>query len=163
MKENDPDSDLFDQTLVAAITADLTSPALSSEQRDRLRAKVLRQARDAAPPGTFTVRREQGHWKRLNNTIEFKQLRVDAEAGTQTILLRVEPGGELAGHFHQHDEELFVLEGECLIGNHKLSQGDAHFVSAGEYHDAITSPAGVTLLVRTDYCQRAGSSDSQGQ
>lgn len=151
MNDKNPDADQMDDALMGAITADLTPAQFTTDRRNQLRARMLSEARNTAPPGTYTIRKDHGPWQRLNSYIEFRTLRVDSNAGTQTLMLKVAPGGQLPGHYHRQEEELFVLEGECMIGNHKLAQGDAHFVSAGEYHDSITSATGVTLLLRTDY------------
>lgn len=141
----------LDAELAAQVAAELAPTELSAERRDRLRECVLVRARDIAPPGTSTVRDDQGQWQRLSDKIELKLLRVDAKAGNQTLLMRVAPGGFLPPHVHEHEEEFFVLEGECHIGNHQLFAGDAHFAAAGSRHETITTRSGVTVLLRTDY------------
>ena len=97
------------------------------------------------------VRAEGAEWIALSPLVKFRRLRVDVEAGSQTILVRAEPGGFIPRHRHGQDEEFIVLEGECHIGGHHLRAGDAHFASAGSWHDDITTQTGVLVLVRGEY------------
>jgi quercetin dioxygenase-like cupin family protein len=72
----------------------------------------------------------------------------DSAARTQTVLLRVAPGGRYPGHRHSQEEEFIVLEGECHIGAHRLGTGDVHIAAPGSWHDDITTTTGVLVLVR---------------
>ena len=103
------------------------------------------------PPGTQTVRAEGAEWIALTPLVKIRRLRVDAAAGSQTVLVRAEPGGFIPRHRHGQDEEFIVLEGECHIGGHHLRAGDAHFAAAGSWHDDITTQTGVLVLVRGEY------------
>jgi hypothetical protein len=42
-----------------------------------------------------------------------------------------------------------VVEGEILIGSHRLSQGDYHLAHAGASAADITSPTGALLMMRS--------------
>lgn len=44
-----------------------------------------------------------------------------------------------------------MLEGECRIGDLRLTAADAHFAAAGSWHDDITTEAGVLVLLRGEY------------
>ena len=54
-------------------------------------------------------------------------------------------------HRHSKDEEFIVLGGECKIGTQRLVAGDAHFASAGSWHEDITTETGVLVLLRGEY------------
>jgi len=151
MKRTPPQLALDDQ--ISQQIGEHFAPAeLSAEQRSRMRERMLQRARDTAPTGTRTIRHAQGEWRRLSAQIEVKVLSVNEAAGTQSLMMRVKPGGMIPPHQHTHEEELFVLEGECHIGTqHQLFAGDMHIAAAGSAHNAITTREGVTLLLRTDY------------
>jgi len=124
---------------------------VSEDQRTRIRDRLRATVANAAPPGTTTTRSEHGEWLALNPLVHIKVLRVDAEAGTQTLLLRAAAGAVLPRHRHSREEEFIVLEGECHIGSLRLEAGDAHFAAAGTWHEDITTATGVLVLVRGEY------------
>ena len=128
---------------------------LSAEARERVWARIRERVGSLAPAGTTTSRADEAEWIALSPLVRIRRLRVDAGAGTQTILVRAEPGGRIPRHRHTQDEEFIVLEGECYIGNHHLRAGDAHFASAGSWHDDITTKTGVLVLVRGEYTAAA--------
>jgi quercetin dioxygenase-like cupin family protein len=142
-------------TVQEALACALKPYELSTRQRDDLRARVIQRAREEPPTGTATIRARNGAWIRIAPFIEVKVLRRDSHAGNQTLLMRVQPGGVMPGHRHEQEEELFVLEGECHVGTHKLSAGDAHISAAGSYHEAITTQTGVVVLLRGEYSASA--------
>ena len=137
---------LFEQFALALQPAEL-----SEQRRSGLRQKVLQQAREQAPAGTVTRRAAQGSWFALDAKVQIKVLRCDQQAGNQTILMRVAPGGMIPRHQHTQEEEFCILEGECHIGSHRLSAGDVHIAAAGSWHDDITTESGVLVLVRGEY------------
>lgn len=133
------------------IAAALRPVQLSDAQRDRLRARVRAIPSDALPEGLSTLRNSEGEWLPLNPLVQIKVLRVDAEAGNQTLLIRAAAGAVLPRHRHSRDEEFIVLEGQCRIGTLLLETGDAHFTAAGSWHDDVTTDTGVLVLVRGEY------------
>lgn len=136
----------MNETLARAV-----APAeLSAPQRDRLRQRVLQQARETTPEGTSTIRAAES-WIDIAPFVQMKVLRRDAVAGHQTLLMRMQPGGIAPPHRHAQQEEFIVLEGECHIGVHRLSAGDVHIASAGSWHEAVTTRTGVLVLLRGEY------------
>ena len=133
------------------IAASLSPANTAGEVRERLWTRISERVASLQPPGTMTVRAEGSEWIALSPLVKFRRLRVDLQARSQTILVRAEPGGFIPRHRHSQDEEFIVLEGECHIGSHHLCAGDAHFASAGSWHDVITTQAGVLVLVRGEY------------
>jgi quercetin dioxygenase-like cupin family protein len=91
-------------------------------------------------------------WKPLKETgvdtqgILVKVLRFDDRAGrAPSILLKFEPGAKYPFHNHPAGEELFVLEGNCLIEGTMLSTGDYLYTPPGFKH-SVTSEKGCVLL-----------------
>jgi quercetin dioxygenase-like cupin family protein len=69
-----------------------------------------------------------------------------------TTFIRMEPGSEFGAHRHSQREECLVLDGEILIGAHRLRAGDMHVAEAGSEHALVTSPRGALVLVRGQHC-----------
>jgi quercetin dioxygenase-like cupin family protein len=151
--------------VLEALSLGLRPAELSAEQRDRMRSRVLAGLRDAAPAGTATYRATSSviasamatarststPWLDLAPGLQACMLEVDEAAGRQTILLRVQPGGEIPQHRHAQNEEFIVLEGECCIGAHRLRAGDVHAAGAGSWHERTTTDVGALVLLRGEY------------
>ena len=133
------------------IAASMVPSTVASEIRDRTWARIRERVASFLPAGTTTVRAEGAEWIALSPLVKFRKLLVDVAASRQTVLVRAEPGGFIPHHRHGQDEEFIVLEGECHLGSHQLRAGDAHFASAGSWHDDITTQTGVLILVRGEY------------
>src|SRR5512134_1960124 len=146
------DDDLrADGPLLVELAAGLKPAQLSGEQREGMRARLRSTLSAQLPEGMTTLRGADGEWLSINPLVQIKVLRVDAAAGNQTLLLRAAPGAVLPRHRHSREEEFIVLEGECRIGELRLSAGDAHFAAAGSWHEDITTESGVLVLVRGEY------------
>jgi quercetin dioxygenase-like cupin family protein len=139
------------ETVFARIAEGIRPVPLTEELRDRLRARVKAGPDHGLVDGLATVRGDDGEWVAVNPLVQRKVLRVDADEGTQTLLLRAAPGALLPRHRHSRDEEFIVLEGRCRIGDLLLEAGDATFAAAGSWHDDITTDTGVLVLVRGEY------------
>ena len=142
---------LLPSAVTEAIALALEPAPLNPGLRNRMRQRVVQQAREAAPEGTVTARADDTEWVAITSLLEFKVLRRDEVAGNQTVLMRMQPGGVMYGHRHTVEEEFFILEGECHIGTHRLSAGDIHTAAVGSWHDAITTQGGVLVLLRGEY------------
>ena len=130
------------------VAASVAPSGLTAETRERVWMRIRARVASLEPAGTSTARADGAEWIALSPLVKIRRLRVDAVAGIQTILVRAEPGGRIPRHRHTQDEEFIVLEGECHIGSHHLRAGDAHFASAGSWHEDITTQTGVLVLVR---------------
>jgi quercetin dioxygenase-like cupin family protein len=137
------------------IAASVEPAPLAAETRERLWTRIRDRVASLEPAGTRTARAAGAEWIALDPLVSFRRLRVDAVAGNQTILVRAEPGGRIPRHRHNQDEEFIVLEGECQIGSHHLRAGDAHFATAGSWHEEIITRTGVLVLVRGEYSPAA--------
>ena len=114
-----------------------------------LRDRILAVVRDT-PQNTHTVRANEGHWLRLVPGVTVKELSLDAERRTATILMTLAPGSHVAGHDHSGPEDSFVISGSCRIGSTYLNKGDFHHADAGTHHGEIVSDEGCVLLLVVD-------------
>ena len=146
-----PDDEDLPQRLQDSLAAGMRPAELAAEQRDRMRRRVLEQARDQPPEGTRTLRDGEGAWIEIAPFVEVRELIRDEAAGMHTSLMRMRPGGVVPAHRHERVEEFFVLEGECHIGTHKLVAGDVHIAAAGSWHEPVTTRNGVLVLLRGEY------------
>jgi quercetin dioxygenase-like cupin family protein len=139
------------KSLQDSLAAGVQPAQLGVEQRERLRRRILEQARDQAPEGTRTLRADESAWIQIAPFVEVRELHRDEASGMHTSLMRMRPGGVIPAHRHARAEEFIVLEGECRIGTHKLVAGDVHIAAAGSWHEPVTTRSGVLVLLRGEY------------
>jgi quercetin dioxygenase-like cupin family protein len=143
----EPPDDLPDALLGTAL-----QPAdLSQQQRERMRSRMIDQARRSGPAGTTTWRAADSPWIAIAPKVEVRQLFRDPVTGTHMSLVRMQPGGVIPAHVHEKEETFIILEGECHIGHHFLGTGDAHVAAAGSWHDHVTTRSGVLVLLKGEY------------
>jgi quercetin dioxygenase-like cupin family protein len=136
--------------LLEAMVDGLAAAELTESRCRALRKRVLAAAAESPPALTETVRGPSVPWQPAWEGVWLRVLRRDSSRNLQVTLLRIEPGGCLPAHAHTKEEECTVLEGEVLIGTHRLRKGDFHLVHPGARHPDITSPTGALLLVRSE-------------
>jgi quercetin dioxygenase-like cupin family protein len=149
-KEQD-EEDAFEEAIaqwdrrLAEAGDDLDAAAPSPQVWDRISARVdhLEAARD-----TLTVPADQGVWEFSSPGVYRKLLHVDAAAGWQAFLVKIEPGASVPPHDHPILEECLVLEGEFELAGEIVRKGDLHLGFAGRDHGAIASPSGALLYIR---------------
>ena len=148
VRANDGD---LSESMQRAFASAVRPAELSSEQRERLRRRILERALDQASAGTRTLRATEGEWIEIRPFVEVRELCRDAASGMHTSLVRIWPGGIIPAHRHEREEECIVLEGEFQIGAHKLSAGDVHIAAAGSWHEQVSSRSGALVLLRGEY------------
>ena len=127
----------------------LSDPGVETPPPPEVWTKIRRRvAEDRAEPPMRTIRADGGDWQPYAPGIVKKPLHVDMEAGTQSFLLRLDPGAVADAHDHPADEECLVLEGELVIGDLVLRAGDYHLAPKGVPHKALEAPTGALLFVR---------------
>lgn len=122
----------------------------SAQREDALEAAIMSRIDAeslATESGLVTVRDYDGAWERIAPKIEKKTLRVDTEQGTESYLLRVEPGAEAPPHRHETDEICIMLEGEVRYDDFHLRAGDYHFAPRGSVHGQAHSETGALLFI----------------
>ncbi len=150
----EPKDDDFESAQVLGEIAVAMRPAeLTGAERKRMRGRILDRIAGAEPPpeGTQTWRAHEPGWSQRSGLIDMKMLRIDAAAGTQEVLIRFKPGAYIPAHSHAKEEQMIILEGECLLGDHPLRAGDIHVAPAGSWHPPITTQTGTLLLLRCEY------------
>jgi len=152
-----PPSDDLPESILLALGAAVKPAELSQEQRDRMRLRVLDEARHAAPEGTTTRRAAESPWIAIAPKVQVRQLARDHLSRTHMSLLRMLPGGIIPAHRHELEETFVVLEGDCHIGHHYLGTGDAHTAAAGSWHEAVTTQAGVLVLLKGEFPYPSGA------
>ena len=144
-----------DEAAQAAVTAwqDRLQPLADAveavEPGDHVFEAASAAIRGEPQPGTVTIRADEGEWQQIFDGVYRKTLLVDADAGTESYLLRIEPGGVCPAHGHDATEECLILEGEMRIGEARLRAGDYHAAPATVPHLPVTSETGVLLYVRS--------------
>lgn len=100
----------------------------------------------------YIVRKKQKEWQPLVEKgvhypgIWVKSLLFNEEQGrSTTIQLKFDPGASYPYHNHPAGEEIFVLQGEAIIENQLLSEGDYLYTPAGFKH-SVYSKTGCLLF-----------------
>lgn len=85
-------------------------------------------------------------------TVTLKVLNSDQSLGPAAVLLRMEPGSEIARHLHEHTTELsYVLDGEFINEGVTYSKGTEINVKPMTAHGPHTTKTGCTVLVTFSY------------
>jgi anti-sigma factor ChrR (cupin superfamily) len=67
--------------------------------------------------------------------------------GLEMQIVRLEPDAWLPLHTHECPEFIYVLEGELIIGDHRLSEGWASMASVGSTHPDVHSETGCVFVL----------------
>jgi quercetin dioxygenase-like cupin family protein len=93
------------------------------------------------------VRSGNDGWRELKIPgVSVKALRRDPETGASTALVRLQPGARFPAHNHPGGEEVFVIDGEVLIGPDRLRAGDYLYTPPNGKHAASTQGGCVFLV-----------------
>lgn len=96
--------------------------------------------------GLRLVPAAQAVWRPLTPGIRASTLVSAHDAGREVLLIRAEPDAVLDGHDHEAVEELFVLQGSCVIEDQQLEAGDYHRAAGGsQHHPTRTGSEGCLL------------------
>jgi quercetin dioxygenase-like cupin family protein len=93
------------------------------------------------------VRRSEEHWENVRPGIWAKQLYVDSERDTVTMLVRMDPGASYIPHRHGGPEQCYVLEGDLRDGDLLVTAGDFQCAASGSVHGAQSTTGGCLLLI----------------
>lgn len=97
---------------------------------------------------TLTIRGQDGAWEPVSEGVSRKLIHIDADAGWQSFLLRLDPGARVAEHGHTMLEECVVMDGSFEIEGEFVSKGDVHLAFAGHEHRSLYSREGALLYIR---------------
>ncbi len=141
-----PDDEILAPDAEQALFEALKPAPMPAERAAMLKSRLLSRAKAGRTPQLDTIHAADGDWKPFLPKVAIKVLR--REAGVQTYLLRLDPGGVLLPHEHPQDEECIVLDGEVRIGDIVARQGDYHLAPKGVDHGTIVSDQGALLFLR---------------
>ena len=98
-------------------------------------------------PGTVTVRAGAGDWIDVSPGLKIKIMNRIAALNRQTFVAWLQPGAEYSDHDHDQDEEIYMIEGDLIIGDLVLKAGDFHVASAGRHHPVHRTKTGCLCLI----------------
>lgn len=133
----------------------LLSGVMPTEVPEGTRAAILRRAAavstDQALPGFSFVAASEG-WKQSTSLpgIWTKELAIDDDSGSVTLLARLAPKTAFPAHDHSGPEQTFVLSGDLQSGGRTLGPGDFFFAARGSHHPDLYSEGGCTALLIVD-------------
>ena len=100
----------------------------------------------------YLIRHNQKEWLPLiENEIHYKGIWVksllynEEKGRSTTILLKFEPGASYPYHNHPAGEEIFVLNGEAILENTTICEGD-YLYTPPNFKHSVRSKTGCTLL-----------------
>jgi quercetin dioxygenase-like cupin family protein len=149
MKAQTPDAPLDPETQRELAQA-IAPVELSIEERDRMRARILKRVQAPPPPGMLTLRASDGTWEEFAKGVHIKVLRDERSAGMLTYLVRMAPGAVAPRHSHTQEEHCLVLEGEVVMGDHVIRTGDWHVALPGSTHESFATKTGCLVLIRSE-------------
>ncbi len=153
MKKTEFDIEMpaLDNLLCQQLGEAIKPEKLSTQRKNILRQRILDQI-DNEPVAEanllYTLQKDEGNWIQIAPKLMKKQLTVDVEKGTESYLLKAEPGAEIPAHHHDHDEMAIVLEGTVYFEDFQLNVGDYHVARKGSTHSHITCPAGALIYLQ---------------
>jgi hypothetical protein len=103
--------------------------------------------RGAELPGTVTLRAGGGEWMEASPGLHIKVLNRIDSVGRWTFMARLAPGAEYVEHDHDQDEEIYMIEGDLIIGDLVLNAGDFHVARAGRHHPVHRSRKGCLCII----------------
>jgi anti-sigma factor ChrR (cupin superfamily) len=132
----------------AAWPADVLRP--SATLWDRLAQRIGREA-GGAPLKSPASPWAEPEWKEAAPGIACKLLATDTEQGRVSMLVRLGPGVDYPPHRHSGVEELYLLEGELMIGDRHLYPGDYNRAEPGTVDRRVWSETGCTCVLLTSF------------
>jgi hypothetical protein len=107
-------------------------------------------AGESALSGTLTRCAGTGVWTEMSPGVTYSVLFDDPVTKRRSMLVRALPGSTYESHLHdQGHEECLVLEGDLIMGDLKLSDGDFHLAAKGSSHPPATTVSGCLLHIST--------------
>lgn len=140
---------MLDAAAVQMLGDAVAASELSAERRASMKQRIFARLIDRPPPMMETIRTGSIAWREVSPGVKAKLLKRDDEANVIIVLWQLEPGGRLAGHSHEDSEECLVLEGEMLVGEHRVAAGELHIAHRGSMHHDLTTRTGCLLMVRS--------------
>lgn len=116
-----------------------------------LRTRVLQRIDNETTPAAafLTIRSDEGDWIEIAPLVEKKILSIDRDSGTESYLLRLQPGAAPGQHCHDVDELCIVLEGDVSFDDVYLKAGDFHLARKGSSHGVANTVNGAVIFLQS--------------
>lgn len=98
-------------------------------------------------PGTVTVRAGAGDWIDVSPGLKIKIMNRIEALNRETFMAWLQPGAEYVDHDHDQDEEIYMIEGDLIIGDVVLKAGDFHVARAGRHHPVHRTRTGCLCII----------------
>jgi quercetin dioxygenase-like cupin family protein len=126
------------------------SVAPPPDMLDRIETRIAKAGTEL--PGTYTSRGEGAQWVEMIPGLKMRLLYRNEAARRQTILVQMQPNATFPEHGHDdQDEEIYILEGDLVIGELTLKAGDFHLARANRIHPQHWSRTGCIALINQGY------------
>ena len=79
--------------------------------------------------------------------LKIKILNQNHSLNRQTFMAWLEPGAEYSDHDHDQDEEIYMVEGDLIIGALVLRAGDFHVARTGKHHPVHRTKSGCICII----------------
>lgn len=119
--------------------------ALPAGMLARIEARIDQSG--AELPGTVTRRAGSGEWTEVSPGLKIKMLNRVEQLNRQTFMAWLAPGAEYVDHDHDQDEEIYMIEGDLIIGPLVLKAGDFHVARAGRHHPIHRTTTGCLCII----------------
>jgi quercetin dioxygenase-like cupin family protein len=98
-------------------------------------------------PGTVTMRAGAGDWIDVSPGLKIKMMNRIEALNRETFMAWLQPGAEYVDHDHDQDEEIYMIEGDLIIGEVVLKAGDFHVARAGRHHPVHRTKTGCLCII----------------
>lgn len=98
-------------------------------------------------PGTITKRHGSGEWVDAGPGLKIKVMHEIPELKRWTFMAWLQPGAEYDDHDHDQDEEIYMIEGDLVIGDIVLKPGDFHIAKSGKHHPTHRTVTGCICII----------------
>ena len=88
-----------------------------------------------------------GDWIEAAPGLRIKIMNRIEAANRETFMAWLQPGAEYVDHDHDQDEEIYMIEGDLIIGEVVLKAGDFHVARAGRHHPVHRTKTGCICLI----------------
>ncbi len=123
----------------------LREAELPAGMLERIEAAIDRSSVEL--PGTLTLHAGTGEWTGVSPGLRIKMLNRIETQQRQTFMAWLEPGAEYVDHDHEQDEEIYMIEGDLIIGPVVLGPGDFHVARAGRHHPVHRTTKGCLCII----------------
>jgi len=137
------------QALFAVEIADAVREVRASARPAGAKSTPPGTIRTLIGPGVTIVRPEGADWSPhpVAPGVTMKVLFRDPRSGVLTALVRLAPGAEIPRRRHAAPEELYLVAGTAMVGEHEMRAGDYSRAESETTHERIRSEHGCTFFL----------------